>query len=167
MKNKVIGVILGSRSDLELGQETAKVLSLLKIGYELSIFSAHRTPDKLRKYAKNVEMRGVKVVIALCGAAAHLPGVIASYTTLPVIGVPLSGSELKGIDSLLSIVQMPKGVPVATVSLGKAGAINAAILAAEILALEDVSLRKRLKGYREQMSKEVEKQNQGLGEISL
>jgi phosphoribosylaminoimidazole carboxylase PurE protein len=157
---KMISIIMGSDSDLSIMEETAKMLKSFGIKYEIKILSAHRTPEAVRKYIKNAEKKGIKIFIAGAGGAAHLPGVIASFTTLPVIGVPL-GSELKGLDSLFSIVQMPKGVPVATMAIDKAGAINAAILAAEILALKDKKIKKRLQNYRAQMAKEVLKANKG------
>lgn len=150
----MISIIMGSDSDLPIMQETAKILKSFNIKYEMKILSAHRTPDAVRNYVKISEKKGFKIFIAGAGAAAHLPGVIASHTFLPVIGVPL-GSELKGLDSLFSIVQMPKGVPVATMAIGKAGAINAAILAAEILAIKDKKIKQRLQNYRKKMVKQV------------
>lgn len=146
--------MMGSDSDLPIMKETAKMLKSFGIKYEIKILSAHRTPEAVRKYVKNSEQKGFKLFIAGAGGAAHLPGVIASFTTLPVIGVPL-GSELKGLDSLFSIVQMPKGVPVATMAIGKAGAINAAILAAEILAISDKKIKNNLTKFRQKMAKDV------------
>ena len=157
----MISIIMGSDSDLPIMEETAKMLKSFGIKYEIKILSAHRTPDAVRKYIKDSEKKGFKLFIAGAGGAAHLPGVIASFTTLPVIGVPL-GSELKGMDSLFSIVQMPKGVPVATMAIGKAGAINAAILAAEILALSDKKIKPRLQVYRDQMVREVLNKSKSL-----
>ena len=157
----MISIIMGSDSDLPIMEETAKMLKYFGIKYEMKILSAHRTPEAVRKYVKNSEQKGIKLFIAGAGGAAHLPGVIASFTTIPVIGVPL-GSELKGMDSLFSIVQMPKGVPVATMAIGKAGAINAAILAAEILALNDKKIKLRLQVYRSQMVKEVLNKSKSL-----
>jgi len=157
----MISIIMGSDSDLLIMQETAKMLKSFNIKYEMKILSAHRTPDAVRNYIKNSEKKGIKIFIAGAGAAAHLPGVIASHTILPVIGVPL-GSELKGLDSLFSIVQMPKGVPVATMAIGKAGAINAAILAAEILAIKDKKIKQRLQNYRKHMKKEVLNKSKSL-----
>ena len=157
----MLSIIMGSDSDLPIMEETAKMLKYFGIKYEMKILSAHRTPEAVRKYVKNSEQKGIKLFIAGAGGAAHLPGVIASFTTIPVIGVPL-GSELKGMDSLFSIVQMPKGVPVATMAIGKAGAINAAILAAEILALNDKKIKLRLQVYRSQMVKEVLNKSKSL-----
>ncbi len=157
----MISIIMGSDSDLPIMQETAKILKSFNIKYEMKILSAHRTPDAVRNYVKNSEKKGIKIFIAGAGAAAHLPGVIASHTFLPVIGVPL-GSELKGLDSLFSIVQMPKGVPVATMAIGKAGAINAAILAAEILATSDKKIKQRLQNFRKKMVKEVLNKSKSL-----
>lgn len=157
----MISIIMGSASDLPTMTETAKILDSFGIKYEIKILSAHRTPEAVRKYVKSSVKQGIKLFIAGAGGSAHLPGVIASHTTLPVIGVPL-GSELKGLDSLFSIVQMPKGVPVATMAIGKAGAINAAILAAEILALNDKSIKQRLDDYRNQMVKEVLNKSESL-----
>jgi phosphoribosylaminoimidazole carboxylase PurE protein len=157
----MISIIMGSDSDLPIMEETAKMLKSFGIKYEMKIFSAHRTPDAVRKYVKNSEQKGIKLFIAGAGGAAHLPGVIASFTTTPVIGVPL-GSELKGMDSLFSIVQMPKGVPVATMAIGKSGAINAAILAAEILGVSDKKIKKQLQVYRSKMKIEVLNKSKSL-----
>jgi phosphoribosylaminoimidazole carboxylase PurE protein len=159
----MISIIMGSDSDLPIMQETTKILKSFNIKYEMKILSAHRTPDAVRNYIKNSEKKGIKIFIAGAGAAAHLPGVIASHTILPVIGVPL-GSELKGLDSLFSIVQMPKGVPVATMAIGKAGAINGAILAAEILAIKDKKIKQRLQNYRKKMKIEVLNKSKSLRE---
>ena len=139
---------MGSESDPEVMNKAAEVLSNFGIGYEIVVSSAHRNPEKTRKLAKEAEKKGIKVIIAGAGMAAHLPGVIASHTNLPVIGVPLSSLPFKGVDSFFSILQMPSGVPVATMSVGNAGAKNAGILAAEILALSDDKLKKRLKSLR-------------------
>jgi phosphoribosylaminoimidazole carboxylase PurE protein len=154
MKPKVL-IIMGSDSDLSVMEESAKTLEKFGIPFDITVASAHRTPERTLKLIKAAEKNGVEVVIAGAGMAAHLPGVIASHTTLPVIGVPLEASPLKGIDALLSIVQMPPGIPVATVALGKAGAKNAAILAAQILARSDARLAKKLIAHREEMAKEV------------
>jgi 5-(carboxyamino)imidazole ribonucleotide mutase len=135
---------MGSRSDFDTMVEAAKILKELQIPYEMEIVSAHRTPDRMFEYAHTAEARGLKVIIAGAGGAAHLPGMTASKTVLPVIGVPVLSSALNGIDSLLSIVQMPRGVPVATVAIGKAGATNAGLLAAQILGITDPNLRQRL-----------------------
>ena len=132
----LVAVVMGSKSDAEAVQPTLEVLNQLGIDYEVSVISAHRNPEKARQYGLAARGRGVEVIIAAAGGAAHLPGVLASWTTLPVIGVPLATSELKGVDALYSIVQMPAGVPVASVAIGSAGAKNAAYLAAEILSLK-------------------------------
>ena len=142
-------IILGSASDEETMKSCEDYLKYFGISHEKRIISAHREPEKLTAYARDFEKNGVKVVIAAAGMAAHLPGVLASMTTLPVIGVPLSGSELKGVDALYSIVQMPAGVPVATVAIGSAGAKNAAVLAAQILALSDERLQKSLLNFKQ------------------
>lgn len=143
---------MGSRSDHETMVEAARVLEEMGVPYEMEVVSAHRTPDRMFEYAEQAADRGLLVIIAGAGGAAHLPGMTAAKTLLPVIGVPVLSSALHGIDSLLSIVQMPKGVPVATVAIGKAGAANAGLLAAQILACTDPELRKRLQDYREQMA---------------
>lgn len=152
----LVGIIMGSRSDLETMQEAASVLDELGVPYEMKVVSAHRTPDAMFAYAESAEGRGLKVIIAGAGGAAHLPGMTAAKTTLPVIGVPVLTSALHGLDSLLSIVQMPGGVPVATVAIGKAGAKNAGLLAAQILALQYPELRAALSEYRAYMKQMVE-----------
>ena len=146
---------MGSRSDRETMQEAARTLDELGIAWEMEIVSAHRTPDRMFRYAEEAEGRGLEVIIAGAGGAAHLPGMTAAKTTLPVIGVPVLSSTLHGVDSLLSIVQMPKGVPVATVAIGKAGAANAGLLAARILAVRDPDLRARLKDYAARMAEDA------------
>jgi 5-(carboxyamino)imidazole ribonucleotide mutase len=143
-----IGIIMGSLSDWPTMKRTAEVLDELEVAYEAKVISAHRTPDRLYQYAKSAKERGLKVIIAGAGGAAHLPGMTASMTTLPVLGVPVSSKALSGQDSLLSIVQMPAGVPVGTLAIGEAGASNAGLLAAQILALEDEELAKRLEALR-------------------
>jgi phosphoribosylaminoimidazole carboxylase PurE protein len=150
-----VGIVLGSDSDLEIFEDALKVLDELGIGWELVVASAHRTPERARRYAEQAEGRGLRVLIAGAGGAAALPGFLASVTLLPVIGVPINATTLLGLDSLLSMVQMPTGVPVATVAVGKMGASNAALLAAEIIALGDGALRKRLLAYRKKMAQEV------------
>lgn len=146
---------MGSRSDRETMQEAARILEEFGIAYEMQVVSAHRTPDLMFRYAEQAEERGVEVIIAGAGGAAHLPGMTAAKTTLPVIGVPVLSSTLNGIDSLLSIVQMPRGVPVATVAIGKAGAANAGLLAARILGSRDPELRARLKAFAARMAEDA------------
>ena len=150
-----VAVLMGSESDRKVMEKTAETLEKYGIEYEILVTSAHRTPEKTREYARTAEERGIKVIIAGAGAAAHLPGVVAAHTRLPVIGVPLAATSLGGLDALLSIVQMPNGVPVATMAIGEAGAINAAILAAQILALSDDNIAKKLR--RERKSENTEK----------
>ena len=151
----IVGVIMGSQSDLSTMKETLAILDELEISYEVSVVSAHRTPDLMFEYAKSARSRGLKVIVAGAGGAAHLPGMVASQTTLPVIGVPVQSRALNGLDSLLSIVQMPGGVPVATVAIGTAGAKNAGLLAASMLSTIDENLTQRLETYRENMTKSV------------
>lgn len=146
---------MGSRSDHETMVEAARVLEELGIEYEMQVVSAHRTPDRMFEYAQTAESRGLRVIIAGAGGAAHLPGMTAAKTVLPVIGVPVQTSSLSGLDSLLSIVQMPRGVPVATVAIGKAGAVNAGLLAAEILGTSDEAIRSRLRAYRARAAEEA------------
>ena len=150
-----VGVIMGSRSDWPVMQHAADILSALEIPFAAKIVSAHRTPDRLYDYAKSAADRGLKVIIAGAGGAAHLPGMAASMTRLPVIGVPVQSKSLKGLDSLLSIVQMPAGVPVATVAIGEAGAKNAGLLAASILATSDAALAAKLDAWRAQQTADV------------
>jgi len=147
----LVAVVMGSKSDAEAMQSTLEALDGLGIDYEVSIISAHRNPEKVRQYGLAARGRGIEVIIAAAGGAAHLPGVLASWTTLPVIGVPLASSELKGIDALYSIVQMPAGIPVATVAIGTAGAKNAAYLAAEILGLKYDKIREAYEKYRSEL----------------
>jgi 5-(carboxyamino)imidazole ribonucleotide mutase len=144
----LVGIIMGSRSDWPTMKEAANILGELGVACETRIVSAHRTPDRLVKYAKEARGRGLKVIIAGAGGAAHLPGMVASMTTLPVLGVPVRSSALSGLDSLLSIVQMPRGVPVGTLAIGEAGAMNAGILAASILSGDDKALAQRLDTWR-------------------
>lgn len=146
---------MGSRSDWETMSHTCATLDELLIPHERRVVSAHRTPDEMFRYAEQAEARGLEVIIAGAGGAAHLPGMVASKTVLPVIGVPVKSSSLSGLDSLLSIVQMPAGVPVATVAIGIAGAVNAALLAAKILAVRYPEIRERLHAYRQQMHDRV------------
>lgn len=153
--NALVGIIMGSQSDWETMQHAHDTLHTLGIPHETRIVSAHRTPDRLFDYAKSSRQRGLKVIIAGAGGAAHLPGMTASMTPLPVLGVPVESHALKGMDSLLSIVQMPGGIPVGTVAIGKAGAINAALLAASILALNDSDLATKLDQFRENQTRNV------------
>jgi len=148
-----VAILMGSKSDEEIMQHCEKYLQHFGVDYEKRVLSAHRNPIETIEFARSAESNGFKVIIAGAGMAAHLPGIIAANTTLPVIGVPLPSSELNGVDALYSIVQMPSGIPVATVAIGKAGAINAAVLAVEILALQNEELRKKLEEFRKQGSK--------------
>jgi 5-(carboxyamino)imidazole ribonucleotide mutase len=150
-----IGVIMGSRSDWETMRHAADTLTALDIPHECKVVSAHRTPDRLVSYAKSAVDRGLHVIIAGAGGAAHLPGMVASMTRVPVLGVPVQSAALSGLDSLLSIVQMPGGVPVGTLAIGKAGAINAALLAAGILANNDPALAARLEAWRAKQTEAV------------
>jgi phosphoribosylaminoimidazole carboxylase PurE protein len=151
-----VGIVLGSDSDLEVMLEAVKVLDALEVGSEVVVASAHRTPARTQEYATSAQARGLGVLIAGAGGAAALPGFLASLTPLPVIGVPIAATPLGGLDALLSMAQMPKGVPVATVAIGQWGAANAGILAAQILALGDPALGKRLAAYRGRLADEVE-----------
>jgi 5-(carboxyamino)imidazole ribonucleotide mutase len=155
MTEPLVGIIMGSKSDWETMRHTADLLDKLGVPHETRIVSAHRTPKRLYDYAHSAKGRGLKLVIAGAGGAAHLPGMTASMTELPVLGVPVETQALKGMDSLLSIVQMPAGVPVGTLAIGKAGAINAGLLAAAILANDDESLADRLRAWREAQSGSV------------
>ena len=145
----LVGVVMGSKSDAETMQSTLDILGELGIDYEVSVISAHRTPEKARQYGQSARERGIEVVIAGAGGAAHLPGVLASWTTLPIIGVPLASNSLNGVDALYSIVQMPAGIPVASVAIGTAGAKNAAYLAAEILSLKNDKIRQAYQKFRD------------------
>ena len=155
MSEPRVGIIMGSSSDWETMRHAAETLDRLGVAHEVKIVSAHRTPKRLQDYAAAAKGRGFQLIIAGAGGAAHLPGMTASMTPLPVLGVPIETAALKGIDSLLSIVQMPAGVPVGTLAIGKAGAINAALLAAAILAIADEGLAARLDAYRETQTKSV------------
>lgn len=155
-------VVMGSDSDLPVMEETARMLEFFDIPYDMTIASAHRTPARTLKIVKDGEKKGIEVIIAGAGMAAHLPGVIASHTILPVIGIPLTGSQLNGMDALLSIVQMPPGIPVATVALGKAGARNAGILAAQILAGRDQKIAQKLLAHRREMASLIEEKARGI-----
>ena len=151
----VVGIIMGSRSDWPTMEEAAKMLDQLGIGYAAGVVSAHRTPDKMMRYAQTAAARGLRIIIAGAGGAAHLPGMVASKTALPVLGVPIKRRALAGLDSLLSIAQMPAGIPVATFAIGPAGATNAALFAASILALEDASLARKLEKFRSTQTRSV------------
>jgi len=155
-------ILMGSNSDFAVVEETVKMLKEFDIPFEVTIASAHRTPERVRKISCEAEGRGIEVIIAAAGAAAHLAGAVAAHTLLPVIGVPIDSSPLHGFDALLSTVQMPPGVPVATMAVGKAGAKNAALFAAQILAKKDRSLFKKLLAYRERVASEVEAKAEAL-----
>jgi len=161
--NPVVSIIMGSTSDLKVMEATAKYLDEMEIPFEINALSAHRTPERVEEFTKNVSTRGIKVIIAAAGMAAHLPGVIASMTTLPVIGVPVN-STLDGMGALLSIVQMPPGIPVATVGIN--GALNAGILASEMLALSDSKIAERLIKYKEELKKKIVSANEELSKIT-
>jgi 5-(carboxyamino)imidazole ribonucleotide mutase len=163
----VVGIIVGSDSDLPIIQETTKILDDLGISFEITVASAHRTPDRVAGYASTASNRGIKVIIAAAGLAAHLPGVIASETLLPVIGVPMDAGPLNGVDALYSIVQMPGGIPVASMAIGKAGARNAAIFAAQILALTDAQIAQRLEDHRGRMAESVKGKADELDELGI
>jgi 5-(carboxyamino)imidazole ribonucleotide mutase len=156
-----VGIVCGSRSDFPTMEKAVELLGKLQVPCELHAISAHRAPELLERFVAGAEVRGIRIFIAAAGGAAHLPGVVASRTTLPVIGVPIATQLAGGLDSLLSIVQMPKGVPVATVSVG--GAENSALLAAEILAISDPALRARLEGYREAQTRAIEEDESNAG----
>jgi len=158
----MIGIVMGSDSDLPVMQGGVDFLKKMDIPYEITVASAHRSPARAMEYASSARDRGLKIIIAAAGMAAHLAGVLAAHTTLPVIGVPVDSSSLNGLDALLSTVQMPPGVPVATMGIGKAGAKNAAILAAQILALADERLAGRLVVFKDEMAREVEEKAQRL-----
>ena len=157
-KTAVVSIIMGSQSDWETMQYAVEILDNLSIKYEVKIVSAHRTPDRLYKYAKLARSKGIKVIIAGAGGAAHLPGMVASLTHIPVLGVPVLTKALRGMDSLMSIVQMPAGIPVGSLAIGNAGAKNAAILAAQILATNDSKLEKNVKNFRLKQTKSVSKE---------
>ena len=156
--NKV-SIVMGSQSDFKTMKLCQKILKILKIKFETKIVSAHRTPNRMYEFAKNAEKNNVSVIIAGAGGSAHLPGMIASLTSLPVLGVPIENKKLKGLDSLLSIAQMPKGIPVGTVAIGKDGAINAALLAASIISLNDKKIKKNLDNWRTNQSRSVKKKH--------
>jgi len=161
-QNILVSVVMGSDSDLPVMAEATKILDAFGVNYELFLTSAHRAPARTAKYAAEAKNRGIRIIIAGAGAAAHLAGVIASHTPLPVIGVPIDATSLGGLDALLSTVQMPGGIPVATMAIGKAGAKNAALFAVRFLALTDAELAKKLDAYIDQMAKEVEAKQEKL-----
>jgi 5-(carboxyamino)imidazole ribonucleotide mutase len=162
-----IAVVMGSKSDFEVMKECAKVLADFHIPHEIRVISAHRTPERAHEFASTAEERGLQLIIAAAGKAAHLAGVLAASTTVPILGVPMTTSDLGGLDSLLSMVQMPGGIPVGTVTIGKTGAKNAALLAVAILALSDGQLRDELKAYRQRMQLEVEAADAEVFQSSL
>ena len=157
IKSKKVSIVMGSQSDFKTMVFCEKVLKNLDIKYETKIISAHRTPDRMYEFAKNAEKNNIEVIIAGAGGSAHLPGMISALTSLPVLGVPIESKKLKGLDSLLSIAQMPKGIPVGTLAIGEDGAINAALLAASIIGLSDLTVKKKLNQFRLGQSKSVKK----------
>lgn len=161
----LVSIVMGSDSDLEIMNEAAKALDDFGIEYEIDVTSAHRSPARTAEFARNAAGRGIKVIIAGAGGAAHLAGVIAAESTLPVIGVPIPSTPLNGLDSLLAIVQMPAGIPVATVAIGKAGATNAGILAAQIIALSNATVAGKMKSLKEKLAKSVEEKSQKLQQM--
>ena len=156
-KNHIVAIVMGSQSDYSTMKYTVNVLKILKIKYVTKIVSAHRTPNRMFEFAKKAEKNNISVIIAGAGGSAHLPGMIAALTRIPVIGVPIESKKLKGLDSLLSIAQMPKGIPVGTVAIGVDGAINAALLSASILSVSDTSIRKSLENWRNKQTRSVKK----------
>lgn len=155
MSTPKVGILMGSKSDADVMSEAAKILEKFGVSFEIKVLSAHRSPRETSKYAETAEDRGIQVLIAGAGFAAHLAGALAAHCTLPIIGVPLDSSSLQGLDSLLAVVQMPKGIPVACVTIGKAGAINAGLLAVQILGRSDISLANQLREYREKMRQDI------------
>jgi len=162
LSKPLVGILMGSDSDLSVMEEASKILENFKIEHEVIVTSAHRSPERTRKYILSAPKRGIKILIAGAGSAAHLAGVVAAETTLPVIGVPIGSSALNGLDALLSTTQMPGGVSVAGMAIGKAGAKNAGVLAVQILALSNKSLHQKLIKYKKNMAKEVERKSQNL-----
>jgi len=162
MSKPLVSIVMGSDSDLEIMREAGKSLDEFGIVYEMDVTSAHRSPDRTAEFARKAAERGIRVIIAGAGGAAHLAGVIAAHTTLPVIGVPIPSTSLQGMDSLLATVQMPAGIPVATVAIGKPGATNAGILAAQIIALSDASVAKKLEAHKEKLAKGVDEKSKKL-----
>jgi 5-(carboxyamino)imidazole ribonucleotide mutase len=166
MTKPVVSIVMGSDSDLEIMREAAKALDEFGIAYEMDVTSAHRSPDRTADYARQAAGNGIRVIIAGAGGAAHLAGVIAAHTTLPVIGVPIPSTSLQGMDSLLATVQMPAGIPVATVAIGKPGATNAGILAAQILGVAEESIAKKLRAHKEKLARGVEEKSKKMKESS-
>ena len=162
MSKPLVSIVMGSDSDLEIMREAAKALDEFGIAHEIDVTSAHRSPDRTAEYARRAAGRGIRVIVAGAGGAAHLAGVIAAHTTLPVIGVPIPSTSLNGMDSLLATVHMPAGIPVATVAIGKPGATNAGILAAQILAIVDGELAKKLDGHKQKLAQGVEEKSRKL-----
>lgn len=162
MSLPLVSIVMGSDSDLEIMREAAKALEDFGIAYEMDVTSAHRSPDRTAEFARNAAQRGVRVIIAGAGGAAHLAGVIAAHTTLPVIGVPIPSTSLNGLDSLLATVQMPAGIPVATVAIGKPGATNAGILAAQILGVSDPDVARKLDDHKKKLASGVEEKSTKL-----
>ena len=157
IKQSLVSIIMGSQSDWPTMKQTSKILKLFKINHEIKIISAHRTPKRMFDFAESAEQRGIKIIIAGAGGAAHLPGMTASITSLPVLGVPIESKKLKGLDSLLSIAQMPFGVPVGSLAVGESGAKNAALFAISILSNEDPSLKKKYSNWRKKQTRSVKK----------
>ena len=164
MSNPLVSIVMGSDSDLEIMREAGKALDGFGIAYEIDVTSAHRSPDRTADYARKAAQRGIRVIIAGAGGAAHLAGVIAAHTVLPVIGVPIPATSLNGLDSLLATVQMPAGIPVATVAIGKPGATNAGILAAQIIGVGDSAITRKLQSHKEKLAQGVEEKSKKLQE---
>jgi 5-(carboxyamino)imidazole ribonucleotide mutase len=164
MSKPLVAIVMGSDSDLEIMREAGKALEEFGIAYEMDVTSAHRSPERTAEFARNAGRNGLKVIIAGAGGAAHLAGVIAAHTTLPVIGVPIPSTALNGMDSLLATVQMPAGIPVATVAIGKPGATNAGILAAQILGLADAAVAEKLVAHKEKLARGVEEKSRKMRE---
>jgi 5-(carboxyamino)imidazole ribonucleotide mutase len=162
MRKTLVSIVMGSDSDLEIMREAGKVLEEFGIGYEMDVTSAHRSPERTAEFARGAAGRGIRVIIAGAGGAAHLAGVIAAHATLPVIGVPIPSTSLNGLDSLLATVQMPAGIPVATVAIGKPGATNAGILAAQMIGLSDAAVAKKLEAHKEKLARGVEEKSKKL-----
>jgi phosphoribosylaminoimidazole carboxylase PurE protein len=162
MSKPQVSIVMGSDSDLEIMREAGKALEEFGIAYELDVTSAHRSPDRTAEFARKAASEGIRVIIAGAGGAAHLAGVIAAHTTLPVIGVPIPSTSLQGMDSLLATVQMPAGIPVATVAIGKPGATNAGILAAQMIGLSDATVAKKLEAHKEKLARGVEEKSKKL-----